>query len=571
MMLETIQKTEVCKSRLFLEKGEFSQMLLSAKEQNKFSELSALIIDATENTTWDIFRYLQKSVLHLGPVSVATLLSAAGFDDVKAVYEVLTPNYDYSKLKPDLIGLSAIITNVPFANKKMKYFRENNPNALIIAGGAGYSIHPEVAINHGADIVIVGKAEYPLLKLLDRLVSYKKEGENLKNVFSRIYTEDIEGVFTAKKHKIDFAPMVKDLDELPITDYSLIEGRQSRFLRSMMTSDGCVHNCDFCSVIKLNRHSYRKKSNKRTVAEMENIGKDNVRNVFFVDDHAFARGYMGKTDKERKSNLFEFLESIKDSKIKRKWIAQVTIDSIAKYMDDGIIDLLEKSNCGGLCFGVESISDKDLKSMNAGNKNSIDKLKRVLGALKKSPIEAFTMFVLKHAVEKGMQDIQPYSFELTRQGIRDYRDEMRYTIDLMKKYDVRAAQFHSPIPLPTTKSAENSLNAGIVLKKVGGKLVDTSKYTGQYVIASADPYLSYQIMLECYKRFYSRDYSYIRPIKDMLYFSNIGNACRKLFYRAAGRIITDKFRNTPEAKEYINALKRGDYEFYKPGEKLIFS
>ncbi len=542
----------IARSNVFLEPKKLAQMLESARGSGKFSGISALVVDATERSgAWDIFRLFQRSVLHLGAVSVATLLHTAGCKDVKAVYEVLTPDFDYSEENPDIVGISAIVTNVPFANKKMEYFRETNQDALIVAGGSGYAFNPHVALKHGADAVVIGKAEYPLLILLERVVEQKKQRESLKSAFDRIYTEDIEGIYTRHKEAIDFAPMVRDLDELPFINFDLIQGKQSKRMRSLLDSEGCVHNCDFCSTVKLNRNRYRMKSTERIVEEMRRAKKNGMSDVFFVGDHAFARGY---------EKIVELTDAIQKADLGIGWIAQTTIDSIDKNLEKGIIKALEKSRCHQLCIGIESINDADLHSSNASAKNSYEKTNRVLEALEDSPVEVHAMLIIKPFVEENMQVILPYSAPNTPEGITHLREEVIHTVDFLKRYKVRSAQFHSAIPLPGTKSADDFFRAGIVLKQVGGRLVDWSKYTGQYVVASANPFQSHQIMEDAYKRFYSPRY-----IAGSLFCQR---GIEKMLYRAVGRAITFVYCHGKEVKRYVDALAKGDFGFYNAGERF---
>ncbi len=540
-----------------IESEDFLSMLKEARESRRFSDLSAIVVDATETSRWDVFRFLQKEVLHLGAVSVATLLKEAGFRDVKAVYEVLTPDYDYSGENPDFVGVSSIVTNLPYANKKIEEFRRRWPNALILAGGAGYAFNPNVAIKHGADACVVGKADYSLLEVLNRTVSAGLPGENLRESFLSSNAGDVQGVFEATNPLITtgFAPMVRDLDVLQI-DYGLIQGEQAKSMRSIRDSEGCTHNCDFCSTVRLHQNKYRACSAERVVEEMRKAKEEGIRQAFFIGDHALARPY---------DKVVELCEAIRAAKLGMTWVCQATVRSIDDNLDKGIMQLLEKAGCSVLCLGMESIDDSDLKGMNAQGKNSYARSKRVFGALRDSPIEGHVMAVLPPIVDAEQRENMPFSAENSSEGIRIFREKVNHMVDFLIEYDARTAMFSSAVPLPGTKDTEKYFNAGIVLKKVGGKRVGFNKYNGQYVVASANPWESNNIMIGAYRRLYSWKYTF-----DPLFRDSRKNKLGQMLFRAIGKGTVFAGSHSKEAKEYMGALERGDFEFYKPGEKPIF-
>ena len=78
----------------FLEPGEFVKSADSLRDSSRLSGLSALVVDASDKSGWGVFKILQRSVLHLGALSIATLFKNLGMDS-KAVYEVLTPDFYY--------------------------------------------------------------------------------------------------------------------------------------------------------------------------------------------------------------------------------------------------------------------------------------------------------------------------------------------------------------------------------------------------------------------------------------------------------------------------------------------
>jgi hypothetical protein len=161
----------------------------------------------------------------------------------------------------------------------------------------------------------------------------------------------------------------------------------------------------------------------------------------------------------------------------------------------------------------------------------------------------------------------PFSAEDSERGIQVYREEVRGLVDFLKKYNVRTAQFHSAVPMPGTEYPEKYQNAGIMLKRVGDKLIGWGDYTGQRVIASSNPLESYDIMIGAYKSLYNV-FEIIKAFSLEPPKSKLGHAS---FTGVVGPLIVCVDTHTKGTKGYLRALQKGDYEFYKPGESLVFA
>ena len=64
-------------------------------------------------------------------------------------------------------------------------------------------------------------------------------------------------------------------------------------------------------------------------------------------------------------------------------------------------------------------------------------------------------------------------------------------------------------------------------------------------------------------------YSVSNILKPLLHPLSLRRGIRKIAYRTIGKVIAHVHCRKQEVKEYVEALKKGDYEFYKPDEKLI--
>jgi radical SAM superfamily enzyme YgiQ (UPF0313 family) len=561
-MVITLER--VLEEELDVEKG-LQETLREVRERGLFSDLSGVVIDATDTNSWDIFKKFQKHALHLGAVSVATLLKSAGFKDSKAVYEILEPDFDYSGVAADVIGISSIISNVPYANEKIKLLRATHPNALIIAGGAGYFFDPDVALLNGADMVVIGKAEFALVDFLKEVQSQRIDGESLLQSFWRAKPNDIQGVYTGDNERT--VARVPLMDEIPRIDYSLVEGKQSKFMRTVLSSFGCtVRDCDFCSAHILNSGRYRFGSTERVVADVVKADEDGIGNVFVADDHMFGRGI-----KKIEELSIAFAKKRKEG-MKVGISAQATVDSIYQMIKAGTAHLLRKAGFSTFYLGVESVHDDEIDKMNASKKTSRKKLSDVLNWLCRAEIDAHAMCVISPIVGEEHSEKIPYSIPNNPGAIADYKVRMREAVDFLREHGVRSAQFHLAVPLPGAGMTKPLHDAGVVLKTVGGVPVNQSFYTGQYAVASANPLESDNIMRDTYKHFYrGMDAAssfwqaasiFVRGAK----FKKVKRRVWNGFLKMASRRIMKSHLGSEEVKRYRSALEEGNYQFYRPGE-----
>jgi radical SAM superfamily enzyme YgiQ (UPF0313 family) len=323
-------------------------------------------------------------------------------------------------------------------------------------------------------------------------------------------------------------------------------------------SEGCPGNCDFCSDRELNGGKYRACSAERVVEMFREAKKRGFKQVFLNGSDPLARPY-GK--------IVEMCDAIRDGNFGMTWFTQARMCDIYNNLEKGILDHLERAGCSMLAFGIESIRDEDLNGMNASLKNSYEMTKAVFEAMEKFPIEKHAMCIAKPLVLPEHRALLPFSAEDSEQGIRAFRGEMSELVDFLKKYKTRTAQFLFAVPSPGTKYPEMYQNAGILLKRVGDRRISWSDYSGQIIVASSNPLESRNIVIDAYREMYQwseiiKAFS-LEPPK-----SKLGHA---FFTGIVGPATVYFGTHTKGAKEYLKALQRGDYEFYKPGEKTDFS
>jgi radical SAM superfamily enzyme YgiQ (UPF0313 family) len=314
--------------------------------------------------------------------------------------------------------------------------KELNQDIKIIVG----SFHPtfcpeEVMQNPDIDFVIRGEGEIPLLRLVKEL---KKDSPKLDTVPS-IYYRDRDG-------QVRNNPGIKlfdNLDELPFPARDLVVNCDYSIYRlhSISTARGCPYTCSFCADRKLWNGKVRRRSVPNVIEELKLL-KDTykISCVDIVDGtFTFDRKY-----------LRTFCNTMIDHKLNIKWRCTARYDNL----DEDLLQLMKQANCSGLYFGLESGSNRILKSID--KKITAEKIIKVSELVHNSGIPSATSILL------GLPD--------------ESKEDIEETLKLMKTVKTDLLDVNSFIPLPGTRlydsmSEEDKKN--IDWRKAGYKSLDS--------------------------------------------------------------------------------------------------
>jgi radical SAM superfamily enzyme YgiQ (UPF0313 family) len=184
-----------------------------------------------------------------------------------------------------------------------------------------------------------------------------------------------------------------------------------------MTTRGCPYNCDFCCVTNLFGNKIRHIPIENVVRDIKESG---AKNFIFLDDNIIGNKKYAK----------ELFRAIKPLKI--NWVGQASVSLLVG--DDELMQLASESGCKTLFFGLESVSEKQLKSM----RKSIKDIQHLESALKKIK----KMGILIHAS-------MVFGFDDDTKEIFD--DTVRFLI----KNKVSTVSFNVLTPYPGTKTYED--------------------------------------------------------------------------------------------------------------------
>jgi anaerobic magnesium-protoporphyrin IX monomethyl ester cyclase len=269
----------------------------------------------------------------LGLLYVASYLEKNGVG-VKVIDPISQGNEIYALDSP-YAGITCMSGQFKKAQEIAKLIKTESPETITVVGG----VHPTVAVEEACsdpniDVAIVGEGEKAFLKTV-------KEG--------------------IKKGVVIGEP-VEILDELPIPARHLVN--MNWYLRrggivfpewiratSVITSRGCPNSCHFC--INSKRAMFGKRVRYHSAEYIENeveelVSRYKTEGIFFVDDNFV----------QNRKRLVGICKGIE--KFNLKWSCLSRVDTINKQ----VLEVMKKSGCVTVGFGVESGSQKVLDCLN---------------------------------------------------------------------------------------------------------------------------------------------------------------------------------------------------------------
>lgn len=233
----------------------------------------------------------------------------------------------------DLYGFSTICSTYPLTVRVAESLKEVRPSATIVFGGPQASVVDVATLSAFpfVDLVLRGEAEDSLPILIAALATAAR----LDQVAGLTYRHD------SQVRRNQNAPVIADLDALPSPAYHL-----SRYLKGATTASlelgrGCPFSCTFCSTNDFFRRNFRLRSPGRVLREMRDIAeKYSITHFELVHD-------MFTVDKRR---VALFCEAMAASSEGFTWSCSARTDCV----DESLLDLMARSGCRGIFFGVEA-------------------------------------------------------------------------------------------------------------------------------------------------------------------------------------------------------------------------
>lgn len=317
-------------------------------------------------------------------------------------------NYVININQPLVFGFSVVTAAYQNAIILAQKLKIKYPGCKVIFGG----IHPtampdEVLSNECVDYVVRGEAEHILPELYDAI----KHNLSCENIMSISYRRENKTIHNER------AECILDLNILPAFPYDLFKDEKYD-MGFIMSSRGCPHDCIFCSNKINSMRRFRYRSADEVVNELIMLHeKFNRKYIYFLDDNLLAN----------KKRIMELAEKINNSKISGKMI--YNFQARGDNCDEEVLKTLFNAGFKGVYFGIETASEKLMKSLNKG-----ETVKQVADAI-------------KLAKDIGFHVSANFIFGLPEET---HTDRMN-AIKLTKSLQLDLAKYNNATPYPGTE------------------------------------------------------------------------------------------------------------------------
>ena len=333
------------------------------------------------------------------------------------------------KYKPNVIGISWLFsTQSNSVNMVIDSIKDIDANIKIIVGGSYPSTHPQKVLNDNKniDIVVFGEGEITLKEVLDNLnnldnidgIAYKKNNKTIvnkprelirdlnilpipfrdvklyknyskQNVFKYIYSLFKKNNFNYKFSIISASfvtslPLVCD-----IYYYFFNQHRENKMpIADISTSRGCPNNCTFCAVKNIWGRSWRFRTAKNVLEEIDILVKKyGIKHINIIDDNFNVS----------KDRIIKICKGI----IERDYNITLS-DTSGIYLptlDEEVLIWLKRAGLNDIRISIESGSDRVLHNIIKKNID-LSKVKNIVDICKKLNIHTEGCFMFGVPGEK---------------------------------------------------------------------------------------------------------------------------------------------------------------------------
>jgi anaerobic magnesium-protoporphyrin IX monomethyl ester cyclase len=258
------------------------------------------------------------------------------------------------RVQPDLIVISASSFEIDVANQLARSIKNQADPPLLVGIGQGYYLARDFrkGSEKSYDAVLLGEPEQEFFCLFDQILD---SSNGWREYYRQCYAQGRRF-------------LVEDPDDLPFPTYSREELQAYKSIYPVQVSRpvvwgfltatrGCPHGCVFCSEVmrvSIGRR-LRSRSPANVADEMAHLARLGVNICSFQDDSFSANR--------------KFVRSLCRELIARgskmPWMARVRVDEL----DYELLVLMKKAGCVMLGMGVESGSERVIRTMNKQQKN----------------------------------------------------------------------------------------------------------------------------------------------------------------------------------------------------------
>ncbi len=257
---------------------------------------------------------------------------------------------------PDIVGISAYTSNFPEGRRIARNLKSLGTSAQIVFGGVHATIAPDIVQDESVDYVLRGEGETAAPAMFRAIL----EGKPVDSVPGAV--RQVDG---RMQQSLAFE-LISDLSSLPWADRSLVGPTIEYSLGAyglpkaiVMTSRGCPSACTFCCAPLISRRQVRLRDPGEVVREVCYL-RDvrGVRFICFADDEFFAE--------------IAHVEAVCKELIKNRAVLPFFCMGKIDLLDFSLLELLAKSGCRRIFFGMERPPGKTRWASKARDVEAID-------------------------------------------------------------------------------------------------------------------------------------------------------------------------------------------------------
>lgn len=259
------------------------------------------------------------------------------------------------KIRPDLVGLSAMAWQYETCVKIIRLIKHVLPEVKILIGGYHATLmYDEIAASEEArliDFMVRGEGE----EACRRLVNALEGRDHLEEIPSLSYKKGGRFVHNPKGELLDLSrlkPPIRDKRRLT-WGYHIMNSK----VEVMETSRGCTRTCTFCSINHMYGRTFRTFPIERVLADLESIYYEcKARWVFVTDDNLVL-------DPER---VVKICDAIIARRLRGLHLV-VQADSVSISRNEKMVRKMSQAGIKTIFLGIENVSKRNLAEAKKGD------------------------------------------------------------------------------------------------------------------------------------------------------------------------------------------------------------
>ena len=277
------------------------------------------------------------------------------------VKDLMIPILDnvLDNFQPEMVGLTCMFTMTHDRMIKLaKRVKKHSKDIIVFAGGVHPTSSAELILKEekSIDFISLFEGDSSVPDLIDYLNNQNNNISSIRQI-GTLVDERYYEIDNRSSPSSNIRPSYGDLKINLYSKYGEIGAyrfwwKNNTVASTILSNRGCRARCSFCSVRNFNGKGVRGRSINSVVDELQFLKEHyGVNHVMWLDDDLLF-------DRDRTIGMFN--EMVKRN-LKITWDASNGI--IASALKDEVLDAAAQSGCIGMHFGIESGSDRVLRSV----------------------------------------------------------------------------------------------------------------------------------------------------------------------------------------------------------------